>query len=134
MQFFRFSPSGHPCNAPCEVDRGGGSVNNAHHIDLDRAVETELLRYARHFIGGKHYPKAEEHISRKLHKPKEQQSGLKECRKAYRRHLFAPLVEAVGVAPRYAEHIEASDSHLHKQYAAALDVLKEDLYNAVSEG
>ena len=46
-----------------EVDGGGGRMDNAHHIDSYRAVETELLGNSRHLIGGKHNAESEEHIA-----------------------------------------------------------------------
>ena len=46
-----------------EVDGGGGRMDNAHHIDSYRAVETELLGNSRHLIGGKHNTESEEHIA-----------------------------------------------------------------------
>ena len=46
-----------------EVDGSGSRMDNAHHIDSYRAVETELLGNSRHLIGGKHNAESEEHIA-----------------------------------------------------------------------
>ena len=108
-------------------------MNDAHHIDLDRAVETELLGDARHLVGGKHNAETKKHVIRESEQTEEQQRCLHECRQTDCRHLFAPLVEADGVSTGNAKHIQASDCHLHEQDAAALDILEEDLDHAVGK-
>jgi hypothetical protein len=108
-------------------------MNNAHHVHLDGAVETELLGDARYFVGGKHDAETEKHIARKGHQPEKQQSCLHKCCQTDGRNLFAPLIKAVGIPSWYAEHIQASDCHLHEQDTAALDILEEHLDYAVGK-
>lgn len=47
-------------------------MDNTHHIDLDRRVQTELLSNSRHFVGGKHNAESEEHIAGECEQSEEQ--------------------------------------------------------------
>ena len=49
-------------------------------------------------------------------------------------HLTNPLHKSVCVSPRHAEHIQRTDADLNQKYAAALDILEEDLHHAVGKG
>ena len=109
-------------------------MDNAHHIDSYRAVETELLGNSRHLISGKHNAESEEHIAGESKQSEEQQGGLHKRCKADCRYLFHPLVEAVRISSRNGEHIQGSDRHLHEEDSSALDVLEEYLYHAVGKG
>ena len=68
-------------------------------------LKSKLLRNSWHLIGRQHNAESEEHILRKGQKPQEKQCCLHKCGKADCDDLLAPLVEAVGIAPWYAEHI-----------------------------
>ena len=127
------SLSAHSCYTSRQIDSSGSRMNNAHHIDLDGAVEAELLSNSRHLIGCKHNPKAKEHVIRECEQTEKQKRCLHKRSQADRCYLFAPLIEAVCISAGNAEHIQASDRHLHKQNAAALDVLEEDLDHAVGK-
>ena len=108
-------------------------MNDAHHIHLDGTVEAELLSNSRHLVGCKHNPKAEEHVIRESEQTEKQKRCLHKRSQADRRYLLAPLIEAVGIPSGNAEHIQTSNRHLHKQNAAALDVLKENLDHTVGK-
>ena len=101
-------------------------MNDGRHVDLHRTVKTELLRDARHFVGRKHDAEPQQHIVREGQQPQEQERSLHKGGKADGSHLFHPLVEAVGVAPRHAEHIQRTDGHLNQQNAAAGNVGEEN--------
>ncbi len=108
-------------------------MNDAHHVYLDGAVEAELLGDTGYLIGCEHNAQAKEHVIRESEQTEEQQRCLHERCQTDCRHLFAPLIETVGVSTGDAEHIQASDCHLHKQDASALDILEEDLDHAVGK-
>ena len=101
-------------------------MNDGRHVDLHRTVKTELLRDARNFVGRKHDAEPQQHIVRKGQQPQEQKRCLHEGCEADRRDLLHPLVEAVRVAPRHAEHIQRTDGHLNQQNAAAGNVGEEN--------
>ena len=108
-------------------------MDNAHHVHLDGAVESELLGDTRHLVGCEHDAEAKEHVIRESEQAEKQKRCLHKRSQADRRYLFAPLVKAVGIPSGNAEHIQTSNRHLHKQNAAALDVLKENLDHAVGK-
>lgn len=121
--------------AACQIDGCGGRMDNAHHVDLDGAVEAELPGDPWHLIGCEHDTQAREHMIGKCEQAEKQQRCLHERRQTDCRHLLAPLIEAVGITTGNAEHIQqASDRHLNEQDAAALDILEEDLDYAVGKG
>lgn len=102
-------------------------MDNAHHVHLDGAVEPELLGDTRHLVGCEHDAEAKKHVIRESEQTEKQKRCLHKCSQADRRYLFAPLVKAVGIPSGNAEHIQTSNRHLHKQNAAALDVLEKIL-------
>ena len=71
---------------------------------------------------------------RKCEQAEEQQRCLHERCQTDCSNLLAPLIEAVGVSTGDAEHIQASDCHLHEQDASTLDILEEDLDHTVGKG
>ena len=52
-----------PCHAAGQVDRRGGGVDNAHHVDSYRRVKSELLGNPRDFVSCQHDAKPQEHIA-----------------------------------------------------------------------
>ena len=123
-----------PRHTACEIDRGGRGVDDGHHVDAHRAVQSELLRNARHLVGSQHDTQPQQHPVREGQQPQKEQTRLQKRRQAQRRDLLHPLVEAVLIPPRDAEQIQRADGHLHKQNAAALDVGEEYLDDAVGKG
>ena len=101
-------------------------MNDGRHVDFDRTVKTELLCDARHLVGCQHDAKPQQHIVREGQQPQKQERSLHEGGQADGSHLLHPLVEAVGVAPRHAEHIQRPHRHLNQQNAAAGNVGKEN--------
>ena len=108
-------------------------MNDGRHVDFDRTVKTELLRNARHFVGRQHDAETQQHIVREGQQPQEQERCLHKGGQADRRDLLHPLVEAVGVAPRHAEHIQRTDRHLNQQNTAARNVGEKDFDHAIPE-
>ena len=102
-------------------------MDNAHHVHLDGAIKAELLGDTRHLIGCKHNAEAKEHVIRESEQAEKQKRCLHKRSQADRCYLFAPLIEAVCISAGNAEHIQTSNRHLHKQNAAALDVLEKIL-------
>ncbi len=86
------------------------------------------------FVCRKHDSQAEQHIVGEGQQSEKQQCCLHKRRQAQRGDLLHPLIEAVGVASGHAEHVERTHRHLHQQYAASRDVLKEDFHDAVRKG
>ena len=66
-------------------------MNDAHHIDLDRAVETELLGDARHLVGGKHNAETKKHVIRESEQTEEQQRCLAELERLVQADIAADL-------------------------------------------
>ena len=97
-------------------------------------LKSTLLGNPGNLIRRQHNAESQQHIAGEGQQAQKQKRCLHERRQADRRHLFHPLIEAVAVSSRYAEHIQSAYRHLHQQNAAALDVLKENLNNAVSKG
>ena len=126
--------SGRSGYAARQIDGSSSRMNDAHHVDLDGAVEAELLGNPRHLIGGKHDAEAKEHVIRESEQTEEQQRCLHERSQTDCRNLLAPLIEAVGVSTGDAEHIQTTNCHLHEQNAAALDILEEDFDHSVGKG
>ena len=101
-------------------------MNDGRHVDFDRTVQAKLLRDARHFVGRQHDAESQQHIVREGQQSQEQERCLHKGGQADRRHLLHPLVEAVGVTPRHAEHIQRPHRHLDQQNAAAGNVGEEN--------
>ena len=108
-------------------------MNDAHHVDFDGTVETELLSDPGHFVCREHDSKSKEHIVREGHQPEEQKSCLHKSGQANGRNLLAPLIEPVRVSAWDAEHIQTTDCHLNEKNTAALNVLEEYLHDAVGK-
>lgn len=70
-------------------------MNDAHHVDFDGTVETELLSDSGHFVCRKHDSESKEHIVRERHQAEEKESCLHESSQANGRNLLAPLIEPV---------------------------------------
>ena len=104
------------------------------HIDLDAGVQSEHLRDAGDFVCRKHDAEAKQDVVFPRHESEEQQGGLHEGGQAECDHLFAPLREAVRVATRQGEEVEAPDRDLRQKDSPALDVGEKDLDDAVAEG
>ncbi len=104
------------------------------HVDLNSRVQSEHLRDAGDFVCGEHDAEAEQNIVFPCHQPQKQKRGLHEGGQAECDHLFAPLREAVRVAARQGEQVQAPDRNLRQQDSPALDVGKEHLDDAVAEG
>lgn len=51
-------------------------MHHAHHVHLDRAVQTELLGDPGHLAGGEHDAEAQEHIVLEGEHPEKEQGGL----------------------------------------------------------
>ena len=96
-------------------------------------LKPELLGDPGNLVGRQHDAESKQHITGEGEKPQKQKRCLHERRQTDRRHLLHPLIEAVRIAPRYAEHIQCAYRHLHEQNAAALDVLKKDFDHAVGK-
>ena len=97
-------------------------------------LKSRVLRNSRYFIGCQHNAEPQQHIVRECHQSKEQQGCLHKCRKADSYNLLTPLIEAIGISSRYAEHIQRADRYLNEQNAAALDIGEKHLDHAVGEG
>lgn len=104
------------------------------HVDLNSRVQSEHLRDAGDFVCRKHDAEAEQNIVFPCHKAEEQQGGLHESGQAKCDHLFTPLREAVRIAARQGEQVEASHGNLRQQDSPALDVGEKDFDDAVAEG
>lgn len=117
-----------------QIHRRCGRVHHRGHIDLNSRVQSEHLRDAWHFVCRKHDAEAEQDIIFPCHKTEKQQGGLHEGGQAECDHLFAPLREAVRIAARQREQIQAPDRDLRQQDSPALDVGEKDLDDAVAEG
>ena len=108
-------------------------MDNAHHVNSDRAVKSELLCNSRYFIGRKHDTKAQQHIAGEGQQPQKEESGLNKCGQANSRHLFHPLIESVRISSRNRKHIQRTDCHLNKQNSSALNICKEYLNHTVGK-
>ena len=104
------------------------------HIDLNSRVQSEHLRNAGDFVCRKHHAETEQDIVFPRHKTEKQQGGLHEGGQAKCDHLFAPLREAVRIAARQGEQVEASYGNLRQEDSPALDVGEKDLDDTVAEG
>ena len=109
-------------------------MDNAHHVHSDRRVKAKLLGDPGYFIRSQHNAESKQYIAGEGEKPQEQKRCLHKRRQADRRHLLHPLIKAIRIASRYAEHIQCAYRHLHEQNAAALDVLEKDFDHAVGKG
>lgn len=94
------------CNAAGQVDCGCRGMDNAHHVDMHRAVKPELLPQC----GAPHWPpmtpSPNSILPGKVRSPK---NSRLVCMNAVRHSscdLFHPLVETVLIAPWYTEHIQ----------------------------
>ena len=106
-------------------------MDNAHHVNSDRAVKSELLCDPRYFIGSQHYSKAKQHIAGEGQQPQKEESGLHKCGQTNSCHLFHLLIESVRISSRNRKHIKASDCDLYEQDASPFQISEEHFYHGI---
>ena len=87
-------------DGPGGVDCGLGGVDGAHDVGVGGRVQTKGSGDPWDLSGGQHQAQTEQRVVLEYHEARNEDDGLQKRRQAETGDLFAPLVEAVLVAPR----------------------------------